>query len=309
MGKLIAFGWYGGKFSHLDWLLPLLPKTKHYCEPFGGSAAVLINREPSPVETYNDVDGEVVNFFRALREQKEALIEAIGLTPFSREEFELAISQPPQNISDLERARRFFIRARQVRTGLAQKASAGRWAHCVLTSRAGMAGAVSRWLGSVEDLAEIAQRLLRVQIEHASAIEIIKRYDSEETLHYCDPPYVHDTRGDNKAYAYEMTDEQHRELAAVLRNVKGKVALSGYHCDLMDQLYGDWRYIEVPIKNCHSVKKPRTEVLWINYGLEEQVESKQGEIEWQQESQQQEHPERSLSSLFDELPLVPSNHS
>ena len=63
--KLIAFGWYGGKYSHLDWLLPLLPQVTHYCEPFGGSAAVLINREPSPVETYNDVHGEVVKIGRA----------------------------------------------------------------------------------------------------------------------------------------------------------------------------------------------------------------------------------------------------
>jgi DNA adenine methylase len=145
MGKLIAFGWYGGKFSHLNWLLPLLPQTTHYCEPFGGSAAVLLNREPSPIETYNDIDSEVVNFFRVLREQQEALIQAIGLTPFSREEFELAISQPVQDISDLERARRFFVRARQVRSGLAQTASSGRWANCLLTSRAGMGGAVSRW--------------------------------------------------------------------------------------------------------------------------------------------------------------------
>ena len=92
MGKLIAFGWYGGKYSHLDWLLPLLPKVQHYCEPFGGSAAVLINREPSPVETYNDLDGNVVNFFKVLRDQKDALVEAIGLTPFSREEFIKAFS-------------------------------------------------------------------------------------------------------------------------------------------------------------------------------------------------------------------------
>lgn len=123
MNKVIAFGWYGGKYSHLDWLLPLLPQTKHYCEPFGGSAAVLLNKEPSPVETYNDIDSELVNFFRVLRDQKEALIEAIGLTPFSREEFELAIAPPVQDISDVERARRFFIRARQVRSGLAQTAS------------------------------------------------------------------------------------------------------------------------------------------------------------------------------------------
>src|SRR5436190_23652647 len=84
--KIIAFGWYGGKYTHLDWLLPLLPQTTHYCEPFGGSAAVLLNRAPSPVETYNDIDGELANFFRVLRNQKEELLEAIGLTPFSREE-------------------------------------------------------------------------------------------------------------------------------------------------------------------------------------------------------------------------------
>ena len=271
MDKIIAFGWYGGKYSHLDWLLPLLPEATHYCEPFGGSAAVLINRNPSPVETYNDIHSDVVNFFRVLREQKDVLVEAIGLTPFSREEFELAISNE-EGISDLERARRFYILARQVRTGLAQKASSGRWAHCLLTSRAGMAGAVSRWLGSVEDLPLIAQRLLRVQIENAPALEVIKRYDSEETLFYCDPPYPHGSRGDSNAYANEMTDEQHRALADLLRNVKGKVALSSYNSPLMDELYGDWQRVESEEKVIHSVKTKRTEVLWINYELEERAE-------------------------------------
>lgn len=282
MSKLIAFGWYGGKFSHLDWLLPLLPKTEHFCEPFAGSAAILINREPSPIETYNDLDGEVVNFFRTLREQKEALIEAIGLTPFSREEFEKAISEPTEALSDLERARRFYIRARQVRTGLAQRASSERWAHCRLTSRAGMAGAVSRWLGSVEDLPAIAQRLLRVQIEHDTAINVIRRYDSEVTLFYCDPPYPHDSRGDSNAYKYEMSDDEHRQLANVLHEVKGKVALSSYQCDLMDELYGDWQMIEGPTKLVHSVKQPRTEVLWVNYKISELDKYRSGsKIEWQ----------------------------
>ena len=269
MGKLIAFGWYGGKYSHLDWLLPLLPDAQHYCEPFGGSAAVLINRPPSPVETYNDLDGEVVNFFRVLREQKDALIEQIGLTPFSREEFELACQQSDASLSELERARRFYIRARQVRTGLAQKASSGRWAHCLLTSRAGMAGAVSRWLGAVEDLSLIAQRLLRVQIEHAPAIEVIRRYDSPDTLFYNDPPYPHGSRGDSNAYAHEMTDEQHRELAAVLRAAQGKVAISSYRCALMDELYGDWHVVEGPEKLVHSVKEMRQEVLYVNYDVKE----------------------------------------
>ncbi|MBW4509455.1 MAG: DNA adenine methylase [Scytonematopsis contorta HA4267-MV1] len=286
--KLIAFGWYGGKFSHLDWLLPLLPEAVHYCEPFGGSAAVLLNRKPSPVETYNDLDGEVVNFFRVLRDEKERLIEAIGLTPFSRSEFELAISPLTPDVSEFERARRFFTRARQVRTGLAQTASSGRWAHCKLTSRAGMAGAVSRWLGSVEDLPEIVQRLLRVQIEHDSAIKLIQRYDSEETLFYCDPPYPHDSRGDSQAYAYEMTDEQHRELALALHNVKGKVAISGYECSLMSELYGDCKTIAAPAKTCHSTKGLRTEMLWVNYNIDDiskhnldKIKSQQAENECQ----------------------------
>jgi len=276
MSKLIAFGWYGGKYSHLDWLLPLLPKTTHYCEPFAGSAAVLLNRDPSPIETYNDLDGEVVNFFEVLRDNSDELIKKIALTPFSREEFEIALSPTTKKITNLERARRFFICARQVRTGLAQKASAGRWANCKLTSRAGMAGAVSRWLGSIDGLPEITQRLLRVQIENAPAIKVIKRYDSEETLFYCDPPYPHGSRGDSSAYAYEMTNEEHEQLSEVLHNVKGKVAISSYHCDLMRSLYQDWTCIKAPEKMCHSVKQMRTEVLWVNYDPNEinQVEEK-----------------------------------
>ena len=280
--KKIAFGWYGGKYSHLDWLLPLLPETTHYCEPFGGSAAVLLNRNPSPVETYNDIDGEAVNFFRVLRDEREALLEAIGLTPFAREELRVAVNSSNGHITELERARRFFVRARQVRTGLAQTASEGRWAHCKLTTRSGMAGAVSRWLGSVEGLAEIAQRLLRVQIENAPAIEVIRRYDSPETLFYCDPPYVHESRSDTKAYAFEMTDDEHRSLAEVLRNVQGKVALSGYHCKLMGKLYGDWNYIEAPAKKAHStntrpdnLKQHRVEVLWVNYSTDASEKSEE----------------------------------
>lgn len=192
--KLILFGWYGGKFSHLDWLLPLLPASHHYCEPFAGSAAVLLNRDPSPIETYNDLDGEVANFFRVLRDHGEELTCAIGLTPFSREEFALACKLDP-SATPLERARRFYVRARQVRTGLAQTASLGRWANCKNTSRAGMSGVVSRWLGGVEMLPHIAERLLRVQIENRPAIDVIRLYDSRNTLFYCDPPYVHATRG------------------------------------------------------------------------------------------------------------------
>jgi len=223
--KLIPFGWYGGKYSHLDWLLPLLPACHHYCEPFAGSGAALLNRRPSPIESYNDLDGEVCNFFRVLRDDKEKLVEAIGLTPFSREEFALACKLDPTCLP-LERARRFYIRARQVRTGLAQTASIGRWANCKDTSRAGMSGVISRWLGGVEMLPSIAERLLRVQIENRPAADVIHLYDSPSTLFYCDPPYVHETRGDSKAYGHEMTDEQHRRLADILNSCRGMVAIT-----------------------------------------------------------------------------------
>ena len=262
--RKIAFGWYGGKFTHLDFILPHLPTNcRHFCDVFGGSASILINRAPVPIETYNDIDSDLVNFFRTLRDQPDELTRAVSLTPFSRAELVLAC-EPSVDLSDLERARRFYVRARQTRTGLAQTSSEGRWAHCVLTSRAGMAGAVSRWLGSVERLPEIAQRLLRVQIENAPAMDVISRYDTDDTVFYLDPPYVHETRGDKNAYAFEMDNRAHEELAEVVNNARGHVVLSGYRNPLYDRLYDQWRRVDAPEKTCHSVRSKRQESLWIN---------------------------------------------
>ena len=263
--NMIAFGWYGGKYSHLEFILPNLPNgEKHFCDVFGGSAAVLINRKPAPLETYNDLDSELVTFFEVLRNSADELIRQVGLTPFSREELIKACTPEP-NLSDLERARRFYVRARQTRTGLAQTSSEGRWAHCVLTSRAGMAGAVSRWLGAVDGLPEIAQRLLRVQIENAPALEIIKRYDSSDTLFYLDPPYVHESRGDSNAYGNEMTDWDHIELGQALWKIKGRAVISGYRTGLYDELFKDWNRIDAQAKLCNSSKGFRQESLWVNF--------------------------------------------
>lgn len=263
--RLIAFGWYGGKFSHLEWLLPLLPEAHHYCEPFSGSAAVLLNRAPSPVETYNDIDGEVVNFFRVLRERSEELTRAIALTPFSREEFHRAVTMIGRVADPLERARLFYIRARQTRTGLAQTSTLGRWANCRNTSRSGMSGVVSRWLGGVDALPELAERLIRVQIENRPALDVIRLYDDPRTLFYCDPPYLHSTRGDSNAYGYEMDEEEHIRLAAVLNGIKGKAAISGYRDDLMDRLFKGWRRFDAGKRTAHSIKREREECLWMNW--------------------------------------------
>lgn len=263
----IAFGWYGGKFSHLKWLLPLLPKCRHYCEPFSGSGAVLLNRDPSPIETYNDIDGEVVNFFRVLRDHSEELARLISLTPFSREEYYLAINGSGDDITDVERARRFYIKARQTRSGLAQTASLGRWTNCKDTSRSNMSGAVSRWLGGIDSLEGIAKRLLRVQIENRPAIDTINLYDNEKTLFYCDPPYLHATREDTKSYGFEMSDSDHRKFAETVNDCKGMVAVSGYDHPLMEEFFpsNKWFKIVAPEKIIHSTKASRQEILWINY--------------------------------------------
>ena len=263
--KFIAFGWYGGKFSHLDFLLPYFPAdATHFCDVFGGSAAVLLNVGPYPVETYNDIDSELVNFFSTLRDQHEKLLTAISLTPFSREELARAC-EPIPGLAPIERARRFYIRARQTRTGLAQTSSAGRWAHCVLTSRAGMSGSVSRWLGSVDGLMDIAMRLRTVQIENAPAIEVIQRYDTPETLFYLDPPYVHTARGDTSAYGFEMTDAEHRELAEYLAVIHGRAVISGYRTELYDELFQEWHRIDADEKRASSVGTMRQESVWMNF--------------------------------------------
>ncbi|MDD3535966.1 MAG: DNA adenine methylase [Candidatus Cloacimonetes bacterium] len=265
--KKIAFGWYGGKFSHLGWLLPLLPDCHHYCEPFAGSGAVLINRFPSPVETYNDIDGEVVNFFKVLRDNPDELTRLIAFTPVSREEYFLSIYD--DSCSDIERARRFYVRARQTRTALAQTASLGRWANCKKTSRSGMSGVVSRWLGGIDQLADIAERLLRVQIENRPAVDVIDLYDDINTLFYCDPPYLHITRGDSNAYGFEMSMEQHREFADSINSCKAKVAISGYDHPVMDELFAPkkWTKHYGKVRTIHSTKGERQEVLWTNYRL------------------------------------------
>lgn len=262
MNNLIAFGYYGGKYSHLDWLLPLLPTDgiTHYCEPFGGSAAVLLNRKLAKVETYNDLDGEVVNFFKVLREHKDALIEQLTLTPFSRLELALACERRP-GLSELERARQFYVRARQA-FAATPTPSAGQWSYCVTDNTAAL-----RWLNGVPKLAEIADRLRSVQIENLPALEVLTRYDRPETLFYVDPPYVLGSRTSAHEYVHELTDDEHHKLAAALKQCKGKVALSGYDCGMYRELYKDWHLAAAV--DCISWASPdrsaRREMLWTNY--------------------------------------------
>lgn len=268
MGKKIPFRWYGGKYNHLDFIIPNLPRAHHYIEPYGGSAAVLINRQPSPVETYNDLDGDVVNFFKVLREDRDKLLEQLALTPFSRQELKEAVKKKhADGLDEIERARLFFVRAGQSRNGIAQEATPGRWAYCKSTSRREMSGNVSRYYGKLEQLYDIADRLRRVQFECRPAVDIIQRFDAEDTLFYCDPPYPHESRGDTNTYGNELSNDEHRELAEVLHGCEAKVAVSGYRCDLYEELFEDqgWYRVDAEEKYHHASGGTRQESLWTNY--------------------------------------------
>lgn len=270
--QLSAFSWYGGKTCHLKWLLPIIESVPHttYVESFAGSAAILLNKTPSLVEVYNDLYGDVVNFFKVLRTQGMELISLLELTPYAREEFSECCQT---NGSELEQARKFFVRARQVRNGLATKATSGRWSYSKKDSRRERALTVSQWLSAIDGLESIVLRLRNIQIENLDAIEVIQRYDTEETLHYVDPPYLLSSRTGGVNYEHEFSESQHIELLKTLKSVKGKVVLSGYINNLYQSELNDWH----EYKNCrkyanstlnHGEKKERQEVIWTNFKLD-----------------------------------------
>jgi DNA adenine methylase len=271
MKKLIAFSWYGGKNIHLDWLLPIIDNVSHvtYVEPFGGSAAVLLNKRPSPVEVYNDIYSEVVNFFRVLRDNGQELKQLLELTPYSREEFSLACKE--QGTTNIEKARRFFVKAQQVNRGLVTTATPGRWGYSIDTSRKGTTLNISKWFKAIRGLEEMCDRLKRTQIEDLDVLELIDRYDREMTLFYLDPPYYSKQRTGGKAYKFEMDESQHKELLTKLLSIKGKAIISGYENNLYSDMLKDWPVYKDKGRNSSSTRKEKgtgklkREILWSNF--------------------------------------------
>jgi DNA adenine methylase len=285
--RISSFAWYGGKFSQLDWLLPLLPPCRHFVDVFGGSGAVVMNRPPSPLETYNDLDKDVVHFFRAIRDpaKLQELLRQLELTPYSREErtiAHLSLHKPEsEELDEIERARRFFVLARQTTRGQVQLQTSplGIWKFTRDVLSRGMAGTVSSWQYGIDGLAAVAARFRTIQVENYPAIRIIELYDTPDTLFYCDPPYVQDTRETShrrRDYTNEMSDNDHRDLAAALHKIKGRAAISGFPSQLYDELYGDWNKIMMPRisgasaayrQDGNKEASDRIEVLWTNYPL------------------------------------------
>jgi DNA adenine methylase len=256
-----ALRYYGGKARLAPWIVAHLPPHTGYVEPFGGAASVLLRKPPAPCEVYNDLDGEVVGFFRVLRERPGDLVEAVRRTPFARAEVDAACVPPPPGLDDLERARRVYVRSWQGRHGLPAR---GRMGWRFERAAAGYRTAVAQW-ADLDRLWATAERLRTVQLECDDALRVLARFDGPDTVHYIDPPYPASTRGRRwatTAYAHELTDADHRRLAEVLRGLRGMAVVSGYPGPLYRELYAGWPVVTRRART--NGARAATEALWLS---------------------------------------------
>lgn len=246
-----ALRWFGGKWRLASWVIEYLPPHDAYLEPYGGAASVLLRKPPAKLETWNDLHGRLVNFFRVLREQPGALVRALELTPYARAEYDQAHVRA---LDPLEDARRFFVLSWQGRVGaagdldLSRRTSGWRYAVSptgrVTTSNGGPRYAPRDFASAAADLPLVAERFRGVQIERAPALEVVARYDRPGVLHYVDPPYFDPTADLYSRYAHPMGEAEHVEMAEALHACQGMVVLSGRPSLLYDGLFGDWRRVD-----------------------------------------------------------------
>lgn len=264
--------YYGGKWLLAPWIISHFPEHRTYVEPFAGAASVLMRKDPSPAEILNDLDTEIVNFFRVLRDATLAaeLARQVALTPFSREEFTAAYDSPPPGGWDaVERARRLLVRCYQGHSAMSRVKNRTGFRKTPFRGSGGQS-VMADWANYPDSIGAFAARLRPVMLECRPAVQVIEEQDDTRTLFYVDPPYPVSTRSGiswpsdlGRAYAHEMTDDDHRELAATLRAVEGMVVLSGYPCALYDvELYPDWHRVTRPA--LADGNRDREEVLWLN---------------------------------------------
>ena len=248
----------GSKQRIASWIIEHMHPHHSYLEPYFGGGAILFNKEPSRIETINDLDDDVVNLFRVIREQKEELIEEVVYTPYARAEYDNAFPDNSEELTDVDRAKNFLIRS-GMGHGFRLCEKCG-WKKDVYGREA--AYAVRYWNDLPAAITAVAHRLKMVQIEHKPAVDLIKGFNHDNVLIYADPPYVLSTRT-RKQYRHEMTDQDHVELLETLLLHKGYVMLSGYDNDIYNDYLKGWRKISTPARAENSL--PRTECLWMNY--------------------------------------------
>jgi DNA adenine methylase len=260
--------YHGGKWRAADKIIPLLPPHMTYVEPFGGGGSILLRKNRSVHEVYNDLDGDIVNVFRVLQHEEESkrLISLLELTPFSRDEFKIAYEKTECQV---EQARRTIIRSMMgFSSSGATKSSTG---FRSLDRVDGRSNSAAQWNSLPDYLHLVTKRLGGVIIENEPAIDLIKRLDNKKALHYVDPPYLPDTRSSMKTgstyYRHEMTEDDHIELIQLLQTVEGKVLLSGYNSDLYNDTLSDWEKVQFPSRAASARGTVlRNECVWIKPG-------------------------------------------
>lgn len=261
--------YHGGKFRLAPWIISQFPNHDTYVEPFGGAASVLMQKPRSRAEVYNDLDSDIVNVMRVLRnpEQRKLLEEALILTPYSREEFNNAYLPTDEPI---EKARRTFIRAEMGfgSTGATKGTTGFR-----IDSKREYGTAMDLWTRIPDKLASFGKRFAGVLIENRDALEVMQQHDGKETLHYVDPPYLFETRCLNTSggryYKHELSNDQHLELIDFLKSLKGMVIISGYDSDLYNDLLADWQLITTKSRiAAFRGTKLKQECLWLSPNIE-----------------------------------------
>lgn len=253
----------GSKLSIARWIIDHFPvgyEKMTYLEPFAGSLSVFFNKERSAVETINDIDGNVVNLFRVIRNRPEELARLVEYTPWSREEYRLSYNKTGDELED---ARRFLVRM-WMAIGSKTSDITG-WRNNIKAVNGNCAQWATKLPGNI---VAIADRLKHqgnhlVQIENQDALTLIRRHKRNNVLVYADPPYVLSTRS-KRIYAYEMTDADHVQLLEALLEHPGPVLLSAYDNPLYENtLTGGWSKVE-KLANCEA-GSVRLEVLWLNH--------------------------------------------
>ncbi|MCB1305129.1 MAG: DNA adenine methylase [Leptospiraceae bacterium] len=265
--KMIAFNYYGSKFTYVDWLqehFPVNYRDLHFVDVFCGSMAVTLNKPYSKIDTANDINSEVVNFFKVLREHPEELITLLRLTPVSREEYDLAWIRD-DSIDPIEKARRFYVRSRQSFYGLGSQRQNKGWYAAKTKSCSNFGETVNKWHNAIDKLWPVVDRLMHIQIENQDFRNLIPAMDFEGVFFYCDPPYPEECRNSKNNYQHEFEIRDHEELAGLLHAVKGRAMISSYDCPLMRRLYKDWNMAKAPVKRNNIRSGVVQECIWMNY--------------------------------------------
>ena len=250
----------GSKQRIAPWIVNQIPPHHSYLEPYCGGIAILLNKEPSRIETINDLDDDIINLFRVIQDSgtREELIMQVVRTPYARSVYEDSFPDNSDMLPEVERAKNFLIRS-GMGYGFRLCEKTG-WKRDVYAREA--AYAVRYWNDLPEVITNVAQRLKMVQIEHRPAVELIKSFNHNNVLIYADPPYVMSTRS-RKMYQHEMTDQDHVELLKALLQHTGPVMLSGYDNEIYNTYLSGWRKESTPARAERSL--PRTECLWMNF--------------------------------------------